>query len=293
MPTVAAISSTKGGFRIFRSPCLQVLAVVVVLLSHHSHATVTAERLGGELATYHTRPFEPNVTHRQRVCDQYDLFRENKLELRDALQNMSIRPLMAIGDFFNYSHTEGIHPTNPGLMAELLDDIAARAGFTWRQSFGVMESPESLNITWTNMLLWGVETYDIGINWWDLSVERMEKGVAYIEPWFDGSVVLIDRIDPPEATNSVNLWNWLRPFESSVWILTAVTILISGLVFQFLEYMCEERHERSFLQWFSDNLYLSSLNFTQNFEYAPASASGRLFAVSMGIWALVLTATYT
>ena len=245
---------------------------------------------GGELAAYDTIPFTPNVTHRQSVCERYDLFRENKLELRYALENMTLRPLMSIGEYFNYSQTTGIPKTNPGLMADLLDKLAERAGFTWRQSFGVMESPATKeNRTFTEALLWGVETYDVAINWWDLSVERMEKGVAYIEPWFDGSVVLIDRVDSLETSESVNLLNWLRPFEGSVWLLTVFTILMSGLVYQFLEYMCDERHERSFSQWFSDNLYLSSLNFTQNFEYAPNSVSGRLFAVSMGIWALVMT----
>ena len=39
--------------------------------------------------------------------------------------------------------------------------------------------------------------------------------------------------------------------------------------------------------------YLSSLNFTQNFEYAPNSTAGRIFCISMGVWALVITATYT
>ena len=292
-PTSDNTLSFKGRF-LGASACrihLRVLIYVFLFLCHPGIILSKAVTvLGGELAAYDTLPFTPNVTHRQSVCERYDLFRENKLELRYALENMTLRPLMSIGEYFNYSHTEGIHKTNPGLMAELLDDVAARAGFTWRQSFGVMESPATMeNRTFTDALMWGVETYDVAINWWDLSVERMEKGVAYIEPWFDGSVVLIDRVDPLETSDSVNLLNWLRPFEGSVWLLTVFTVLMSGLVYQFLEYMCDERHERTFYQWFSDNLYLSSLNFTQNFEYAPNDASGRMFAVSMGIWALVMT----
>ena len=35
------------------------------------------------------------------------------------------------------------------------------------------------------------------------------------------------------------------------------------------------------------------LNFTQNLEYAPNSVAGRIFSVSMGLWALIMTATYT
>jgi hypothetical protein len=104
---------------------------------------------------------------------------------------------------------------------------------------------------------------------------------------------LIDMIEPPKDPNQVNLWNWLRPFDYQVWLLIVATIIISGLVFMAIEFLTDEREGRSFWQWFSDNMYLSGLNFTQNFEYAPTSFPGRVFGISMSIWALVITATYT
>lgn len=255
--------------------------------------TWTTEAKGGELATYTTTPLEANVSHRQYVCDRYELFREGKIELRDALSGLSLRPLMLARKFFVYDPTTGIPTRDPGLAADLLDAVAESANFTWRDSFGIMELPQVFNKTWTEMLLWGVETYDIAVYSWDQSLERMEKGVAYVEPFFDGSLILVDQKDPPEDGSSINLLNWALPFEPAVWAVTIFTIVLSACVYQLIEHLNGEREGRPMVQWFSDNLFLSSLNFTQNFEYAPNSVAGRIFSVSMGLWALVMTATYT
>ena len=107
--------------------------------------------------------------------------------------------------------------------------------------------------------------------------ERMDRGVAFLEPWFDGSLILIDKKDPLTDTKRIFWFNWLRPFEIPVWALTILTIIMSAWVFQFIEFMADERNERPFWQWTMDNLYLSALNSTQNFEYAPSSVAGRLF----------------
>jgi hypothetical protein len=104
---------------------------------------------------------------------------------------------------------------------------------------------------------------------------------------------LIDQEDPPKEKERINIFNWLRPFTSAVWMLTFITVVISGFCHQLLEWLNGERRDRSQWQWFADNFYLSWLNITQNYEYAPNSFSTRVFGISMGIWALVMTATYT
>jgi hypothetical protein len=254
--------------------------------------------MGGELASYDTPPLTLNISHRQDVCSRYDQFRSGELELRFALDGLALRPILRLNEYFNYDKETGIDPDDPGLMATLLDEIAERAGFTWRDSFAILERPSEPvinNITWTftDLLAWSVDSYDIAINWWDQSVERMERGVAYMEPWFDGSVILIDQEDPVEEKERINIFNWLKPFTPAVWLLTIVTVILSGVCHQYLEWINGDRKERTHWQWFSDNFYLSWMNITQNYEYAPNSFSGRLFGISMGIWALLMTATYT
>ncbi|CAB9527918.1 receptor ionotropic, NMDA 1 [Seminavis robusta] len=266
---------------------LHVLQVLLAVLP------TTTVALGGELANYTTSPLDLRLNHRQNVCARYESFRKGQIPLRDALSGMELRPLMLARKFFEYSHETGIPRGDAGLLATMMDELATSANFTWRQSFGIMELPSTFNKTWTEMLLWGVETYDLAVYSWDQSVERMELGVSFIEPFFDGSLILIDQKDPPVDTNAINLSNWTKPFEPAVWILIGLTILMSALVYQLIEHLNDERENRSMGQWFSDNFYLSWLNFTQNFEYAPNSTPGRIFGISMGLWGLVMTATYT
>jgi hypothetical protein len=125
----------------------------------------------------------------------------------------------------------------------------------------------------------------------DLSVEHMEQGVADTTPWFDRSVVLVAKDEGIEA--EVYLFGLFRPFTKGVWVLAWATVIVSGIVHQILEYWSNKQEDRSPWQWFMDSHYLSLLNATQNYEYAPNSASGRIFGVSMAMWSLVMTATYT
>lgn len=122
---------------------------------------------------------------------------------------------------------------------------------------------------------------------------RLEEGIAFCEPWFDGSFIMIDNTQPPIKKSAPRLDNWLRPFSLEVWLMVAATLVLSSLVYQFLESVHGEQEERSKRRWFMDNLYLSSINFTQNYVYEPRTLAGRLFGVSFAFWAMLIGATYT
>ena len=87
--------------------------------------------------------------------------------------------------------------------------------------------------------------------------------------------------EPPET--KINWTNWLIPFEPEVWFVLLATIVMSCFVYQYLEYMGEQRHQRSMRQWTMDNLYLGCMNFTQNFEYEPNTLSVRVFPVFFSV----------
>ncbi|CAB9520482.1 receptor ionotropic, NMDA 1 [Seminavis robusta] len=271
--------------------CMYLLCLLCCLSTTHG--------LGGEKAAYQITPLSSSqISHRQHVCDRYDRYRAGEIELKDALSGLSLKPMLTIEESrssnFKYSHEEGIDKDNPGIIVELFDAIAERANFTWRASFGVTEVAGTYNLTWTELLHWSIENYDISINDWDHSAERMAMGVTYTVPWYDGSLILIDRRKSNnDGTNTINPLNWTKPFEPAVWGMIILTVIISAMVYQLIEYLNGEQEERSLYQWFSDNLYLSAINFSQNFEYAPNSFAGRIFGVSMTLWALVITATYT
>ncbi|CAB9523457.1 receptor ionotropic, NMDA 1 [Seminavis robusta] len=269
-----------------------ILSLVVLFL-----VVPAASGLGGELAAFRTSPLSPEDTSfSQDVCERHEKYRLGHVELKDALSGMSLRPVLVQYEgspFFKYSHDTGIDKENPGLLAELLDAVAEKANFTWRDNFGITERPHEYNMTWTDLLLWSIKNYDIAAHLWDHTAERMEQGVTYTAPWYDGSLILIDQRRSLRDTNNIDPLNWTKPFAPSVWGMIVLTVVLSALVYQLIEQLHSEREGRSFSQWFSDNLYLSSINFSQNFEYAPSSFAGRIFGVSMTIWALVITATYT
>ena len=69
------------------------------------------------------------------------------------------------------------------------------------------------------------------------------------------------------ASYGMSFWNWTRPYDVRVWLTTLFTVILSGLVYQWLEYMQDERDGRTAWEWWSENFYLSAINFSQNFDY--------------------------
>lgn len=256
---------------------------------------------GQQLAAFDTLPFA-TLSHRQNFCDRSLAVIVSGGLLKNALNGVQLRPVIQYGEesfpYFNYHPDTGIHPDDPGLVARILDYIGheSRANFTWRNSFGVYTaSDKPANKTWTELLQWTTATYDISIDKWAKNTDRLNRGIAFCEPWFDASMILVDKIEPPPNNdkNQVDYGNWLRPFENEVWFLTIGTIVVSCFVYQIIEFLGGGRDERSFRKWFMDNLYLSSINFTQNYVYEPTSLAAKVFGISFAFWTMLIGATYT
>ena len=197
---------------LFRRKSPQALALFLFLCA----VLRPAESIGSEKAQYPQPTYEEVMalrrensialiqqdTYRQDMCERYDMVRLGNITLRDALQGLELRPLMRVGDFFRYTDEDGINPIDPGLLAVMMDELGRRAGFTWRNSFGVVHKlPEAplvenfeessgnsmapnltreatAEITFSDLLIWSTETYDISINWWDQTLERLERGAS-------------------------------------------------------------------------------------------------------------------
>ena len=138
--------------------------------------------LGGEIAKFQTTPFtaNKNISHRQNFCDRYQEVYTNNWELKDALNGVELHPVFQYGDafpYFNYDPLTGIDKENPGLVAHILDYIAAQANFTWRNSFGVYTADDKgTNKTWTELLKWTTDTYDISIDKWYVTYSVLSFG---------------------------------------------------------------------------------------------------------------------
>lgn len=221
-------------------------SLLLLLLQLHLpiQATATAQK-GGERPTIFAPKFDYSQTYRTNVCDRQRLVWNNTVQLPNALEGLALTVVLTdyrVADedkYFTLDQDGGIPTGDPGLFAVVLDEVAARAGFTWRQSFGVAGARNSTtdgDRSWTDILHWGVQTFDISVEKWGRSLARQEMGIEFPTGWWDSSVILVESVPPGQATKRVvNLWSFLDPFDTNVWLAIVAAIVCTGLLHWMLE----------------------------------------------------------
>jgi hypothetical protein len=235
-----------------------------------------------------------NVTYRQNVCDRHDDYYIGLFELRDALQGFEINSLIRVGEYFHLDDNGAIDEENPGLQANILDELAKRGGFTWRNSFAVTDGPGD-NHTWTELLDWAMESYDVSVDWWVHSAERYKIGVAFPDGFVDSSYILVGfKEDDDESSKKAAFWSWLEPFDVGLWIAIAVTVVVSGALYEVVEYIEPLRGETKKRKWHpGKGLFGTTLIVLQHFHVKPRTRAGKVLSVSLAFWSLIVLATYT
>ena len=263
-----------------------IVACLFVLL-----ATTTRTTTAQEIPTLNLPQNSLNVTHRQSVCDRHDKYYTGELELRDVLQGLELHTLQRAGLYLNLDpETGAIDEEDPGLIADIMDELALRAGFTWRNSFGVTDGPAE-NRTWTDLLEWGVEAYDVSVDWWIHSSERLKVGIGFPAGFVDASYILIslDENDSDDGSSQLekDLWSWTKPFSKNLWIAIALTVILTATIYAVLEAWETSSWE------FGSSFFGSILVTLQHFQLHPKSHGATLMGLSLAFWSLVVTATYT
>lgn len=137
--------------------------------------------------------YTDGTSYRTRVCDRQRLLFEDKIELRDALRGLNLSVAMTNykvpneDAFFTLSPQGTIKEQDPGLFVVIMDEIARRAGFEWRNSFAAID-PVSAKVdgpdkTWSDLLEWEVANFDIAADYWARSTARMSKGISFPTGW--------------------------------------------------------------------------------------------------------------
>ena len=152
--------------------CTWLAPLLLLLLGTRTKAK------GGEKATLTLPPFDPiEVNHRQDFCTRYQALLDinnGAVNLTNALSGTKIHPVIQYGPgfkYFNYTPEGGIDPEYPGIVANILDYVAERANFTWRDSFAVYSSDDKgPNRTWNEMIVWASDTYDLSVDKWCVSI---------------------------------------------------------------------------------------------------------------------------
>jgi len=74
----------------------------------------------------------------------------------------------------------------------MMDEVARRENFTWRNSFAVNEfSPIENETDFSDLLSWTTNTYDISGDWWQHTFQRASQGVVFSTGWYDASLLLV------------------------------------------------------------------------------------------------------
>jgi len=243
--------------------------------------------------------FGPGVGNVEET-DFCGVVRDKSLELNDALRGRNLSVAVQFGpgfDFFQYDPDEELSYSNPGgMVASVLDQLAARAGFSWRNSF-VAYTTNTTNVLfgkgigkWDRMLNWTTSNFDLSVDKWFLTTARLESELVFLHSWFDATLILVDQGDRPR----LRYFSWTLPFDDFVWVLIMVTIVFSAIFMIFIEYMERARDNRSWTTWIGDHIYQSNLTFSQNFTYEmPRSGAGRIFLSTFSFWSMLIGATYT
>ncbi|CAB9502840.1 receptor ionotropic, NMDA 1 [Seminavis robusta] len=271
---------------------------------------------------------DTTLSARQNVCQRYQRYDQGQVELRQALDGIQLHVVVIPNTSFKLDNASKIDSVNPGYNTLVLDELAKRAGFTWRDSFGITDFlPPDTNRTYSELIDWGTDYYDVFVGGFDKTLTRLQMGISFQEGIYDNSYILIGAAtDASNTDSSINLWQWLEPFQAEVWICIVVTILASGVLYQILDVptpkQTKRNHKRkpTFNEFrkqqgnkgspnntdhdaadalyegahtMGDGIFLSSLLFTQHFQFVPRTAPSRLFSASMGLWALLISSNYT
>lgn len=139
-----------------------------------------------------------------------------------------------------YWQEAGTFAKEPGYWIDLLDTLAERAGFSWRDSWGIVlpgyvEGANKLkpNATSDDLLQWTTAAYDFTFSEWDATIQRVKLGIDFPYGFADGSTILIAKNTHEEET-SFDVFSFLQPFDIRVWASIVATIVFSGFMYKLI-----------------------------------------------------------
>lgn len=197
----------------------------------------------GRLPTWSDRTFDPLVARRTNWCPQMGRVLNNTVRMRDALRGarLAISVPNPVGyaptGFINYDQDGALLTgQDAGFLIEILDELAKRAGFTWRDSFSYFDDPSKYNRTWTDLVLWQTNSYDLSGEWWMPTVARREMGVSFLNGFFDSSLILVQESQGRQSTRFIqSLKTVFGPLTRAVWLSSIGCAFIVGIAYWMIE----------------------------------------------------------
>jgi hypothetical protein len=247
--------------------------------------------------------FDVTTNHRTNVCERQRQVWNGTLAFPDALSGLNLSIVLtdyqygtAEDEYFSLLNGK-IREGYPGLLAIIMDEVARRAGFSWRNTFGTyspLDSKYDGNKTWTDILLWAVEVFDIAGGKWGKSLSRLSSGVSFPTGWYDSSATLVEHLAESEQEKKVvNIWSFLNPFTYSVWMAIIGFMIVTGIVNFILELLDQTPMTETLYFKFLTCIYEAAIVFTGHLSLRPKNHSSRIMTFSWTFWALIVASAYT
>lgn len=248
----------------------------------------TPSAKGQQIPLFNAINMETKETFRSNFCQLHRQVETGAVPLRYALKDSNVRPAL-----FRYQldkETGGIDEVDPPLGIKILDEIARRAQFEWRDSYGVIDSPAG-NQTWGGVLSWSLDTYDLNGDWFLRTTDRLADGILFPEKWYDGSLIMVRKVK--EIDDNFRFFALLLPFTWGVWLFILVITILSGLVYYAIEYIWSDGDKKKMHVTLIESIFQTFLNMTGHSLYDPKHSGTRLITFSTCFFFLVLLASYT
>lgn len=193
-----------------------------------------------------------------------------------------------------------------------LAEMLARVGHF---HFTITEHPVSAfqpDLAWSEYLYKAIDAYDLSLDWWLATPDRLAAGATLPMTFLDLSIVSAKYYPiPPESSFSEMLIDVLNPFTWRLWITTAAIILVTALVYPWVDRSfdcpsegCGSRvalsmtlsssdGRASSMHQFCDSIYAASCQFTGAGGFAPQRPAGKLVLLSFSVVVLVVLADYS
>jgi hypothetical protein len=148
-------SITMGRFyrRRASNMLLSLFLAATTLTSNHA---VSAQ----QAPFFATKKFDTSALHHTDLCERHRKIFSDDIKLEDSLRGLNLSVVLTDytnpidQGFFALNENGVIDPTDVPLFAKILDELGRRAGFSWRNSFGVVKPIDALedgNRTWSDL----------------------------------------------------------------------------------------------------------------------------------------------
>ncbi|KAL3933615.1 MAG: hypothetical protein SGBAC_010317 [Bacillariaceae sp.] len=248
-------------------------------------------------APFFTTPqFDSTISHRTNVCDRFNAYASGDIEIRDALSGMQLT--VGVVDqpndlYFNLNRNNmTINDEAPGIFVQILDELARRANFTWRDSYARILPPNLTALaeeaTWTDVLVDSVERYDLSFAEWVPSHERRKRGVHFPVGWYDTSTIFV-RNTREGVSNEFNFNSWNQPLHWGLWALFGLGFVYNRTLYWILDKIEDDGSPREIT--FKEKVF--RIRMVELVYDADKSNAKRIHNMSASLFAMVFVSSLT